>query len=199
MKNVLWGLLAVIFVGVAVFLGARLLTSEDNWICQNGTWVKHGNPSGPMPTGSCKEGEQIAPKKVPTEAAIANPAAKNCLDKGGKLATLKETAGELSICKFTDGSECEEWQFYREECKKGQYLKADTSHSYNGLIRKVGKNYVFKDNSGVEYSLKLPDKADSELTERLSKEADGRSSVVIVALENPPLSKILVLKNFVEK
>jgi len=28
--------------------------SEDDWICQNGKWVKHGNPSASMPTTPCK-------------------------------------------------------------------------------------------------------------------------------------------------
>jgi len=27
--------------------------SEDYWICENGTWVKHGNPSVEMPIGNC--------------------------------------------------------------------------------------------------------------------------------------------------
>jgi len=30
---------------------------EDDWICQEGTWVKHGNPSKPMPIISCKNFE----------------------------------------------------------------------------------------------------------------------------------------------
>lgn len=27
---------------------------EDTWICDNGQWVKHGAPSAPMPTETCK-------------------------------------------------------------------------------------------------------------------------------------------------
>jgi len=27
---------------------------EDNWICDNGVWVKHGQPSQPMPEKPCK-------------------------------------------------------------------------------------------------------------------------------------------------
>lgn len=27
---------------------------EDTWICRNGTWVRHGNPSALMPEGVCK-------------------------------------------------------------------------------------------------------------------------------------------------
>jgi hypothetical protein len=29
--------------------------AEDNWICRDGVWVKHGNPSTSMPTGECKQ------------------------------------------------------------------------------------------------------------------------------------------------
>ncbi len=43
-----------------VLLGLGLLTvrfllggNEDTWICQNGAWVKHGNPSQPMPETGC--------------------------------------------------------------------------------------------------------------------------------------------------
>jgi len=28
---------------------------EDSWICDNGQWIKHGNPRAPMPTGGCGE------------------------------------------------------------------------------------------------------------------------------------------------
>jgi len=198
-KKVLLGILGVILVVLIVIVGARVLSPEDNWICQNGEWVKHGNPSGPMPSGSCKEGEQMASNKVPTEAAIPNPASKNCLDKGGKLEMREETAGTLGICKFTDGTECEEWKFYRNECRKGQTTKADTSHSYEGLISRKGNDYVFKTNSGIEYSLKLPDNASQNLKDRLASEVGRKETVTIVAAETPPLSKILFLSSFQEK
>ena len=196
MKKVLLGILGIVLVILVV---ARVLSPEDNWICQNGEWVKHGNPSGPMPSGSCKEGEQMASNKVPTEAAIPNPASKNCLDKGGKLEMREETAGTLGICKFTDGTECEEWKFYRNECRKGQTTKADTSHSYEGLISRKGNDYVFKTNSGIEYLLKLPDNASQNLKDRLASEVGRKETVTIVAAETPPLSKILFLSSFQEK
>ncbi|MDP1629019.1 MAG: GerMN domain-containing protein [bacterium] len=31
---------------------------EDDWICVDGQWVKHGNPSAPMPLESCGEKSQ---------------------------------------------------------------------------------------------------------------------------------------------
>jgi len=197
-KKVLIILGLILAIGVAV-LAARLISPEDTWICKDGAWVKHGNPSGPMPTGSCKEGEQISPKEVQKEITLPNPASQNCTEKGGKLEMLQETAGTLGICKFSDGSECEEWQFYRGECKKGQYTKADTSHPYSGIITKDKNIFFLKSDTGVEYTLSLPAAAASELKSRVDAAAVSKEKVTILAAETPPLSKILILKGFVEK
>lgn len=43
-------ILAVIAVGAVAFLR---FSSEDTWLCQNGQWVKHGNPRLSMPTVGC--------------------------------------------------------------------------------------------------------------------------------------------------
>lgn len=43
----------LLIVGIVVVLRFFVGGPEDNWICQGGSWVKHGNPSAPMPTGSC--------------------------------------------------------------------------------------------------------------------------------------------------
>lgn len=49
---------------------------------------------------------------------LANPAAINCLDKGGQSEIrTAEDGGQYGVCKFSDGSECEEWAFFRDECK----------------------------------------------------------------------------------
>lgn len=42
-------ILAVILAGLLLFARG----DEDTWICQNGSWVKHGNPVSPMPTSGC--------------------------------------------------------------------------------------------------------------------------------------------------
>ncbi|MCW1891912.1 MAG: DUF2178 domain-containing protein [Candidatus Uhrbacteria bacterium] len=41
----------LLILGIASLRG---LSGEDDWICQNGAWVKHGNPSFPAPTAECK-------------------------------------------------------------------------------------------------------------------------------------------------
>jgi hypothetical protein len=40
---------ALIFFGVIILLRSFFTGNEDLWICDNGSWVKHGNPSEPMP------------------------------------------------------------------------------------------------------------------------------------------------------
>lgn len=51
-------LLIVLFILGAVLI-FRFLTPEDTWICQNGLWVRHGNPRFPQPTGLCQSKEGI--------------------------------------------------------------------------------------------------------------------------------------------
>jgi putative hemolysin len=162
--------------------------------------VKHGNPEFPMPAKSCeKEGEIISAKNAEEKNALPNPAAQNCLDKGGKLEYLAETAGTLGICRFDDGTACEEWQFFRGECQKGRSTTPNTAHPYRGLIKKVGQKYNFTTDTGVEYLLQLPKLATKELKARLIAEAGTKGPVTIIAAETPPLSKTLILESFQEK
>lgn len=43
----------VLAIVVGLIITARI--SEDTWLCQNGQWVKHGNPDTAMPTEPCGE------------------------------------------------------------------------------------------------------------------------------------------------
>ena len=45
---------AIIILGIGTLFMLRVLTPEDDWICDNGNWVKHGNPSAEKPSGTCK-------------------------------------------------------------------------------------------------------------------------------------------------
>ncbi len=47
--------LILLFVLGVVFVLRFLAGDEDTWICNNGQWVKHGNPSAPMPLSDCEE------------------------------------------------------------------------------------------------------------------------------------------------
>jgi len=64
---------------------------------------------------------------VENSVEIPNPAAKYCTDQGfkGEIRTTAD-GSQYGVCKFPDASECEEWAYYRGECKQGQYTVAPT-------------------------------------------------------------------------
>jgi uncharacterized protein len=61
-----------------------------------------------------------APTAEPT-ANMANPASVFCEQEGGKVEIQKAADGsESGICLFPDGSQCDEWAFFRGECAPSQ-------------------------------------------------------------------------------
>jgi hypothetical protein len=50
-KNKIFTIL--IFLFFAFFFVWRFVALEDNWICVEGQWQKHGNPSSPQPQTGC--------------------------------------------------------------------------------------------------------------------------------------------------
>lgn len=48
---------------------------------------------------------------------MANPASKFCIENSGTLEMLDWTWGQYGVCKFADGSTCEEWNYFKWECK----------------------------------------------------------------------------------
>ena len=75
-----------------------------------GAWVLAGcRPEAPEPTA------------VPA-AGLANPASVHCEEEGGRLELRTDASGgQYGVCIFEDGSECEEWAFFRDECQPGQW------------------------------------------------------------------------------
>ena len=111
-KKYLIAFLVLCVLALALFV---IRGSEDTWLCVNGAWVKHGNPSAPMPTTGC------APvNSNQNNTGLANPASQFCLDRGGQIEMKKDdTGGEYGMCVFGNGDECEEWALFREECQPG--------------------------------------------------------------------------------
>jgi len=51
---------------------------------------------------------------------LANPASKNCVDKGGTLAIEEDpSGGQFGVCSFPDNHQCEEWAMLRGHCPVG--------------------------------------------------------------------------------
>jgi putative hemolysin len=51
--------------------------------------------------------------------SVANPASTFCIENGGKLEIRDDATGQSGYCIFDDGTECEEWEYYRGECMDG--------------------------------------------------------------------------------
>lgn len=66
--------------------------------------------------GECAPGEATAG----AQANMPNPASVFCTDNGGTLEIRQGDGGEYGMCVFSDGSECEEWAYFRGECAPGE-------------------------------------------------------------------------------
>ena len=53
-KKTIFLVLVSIFVIILAIGTLRLFSGEDNWICKDGSWQKHGQPSFPAPNVQCK-------------------------------------------------------------------------------------------------------------------------------------------------
>jgi Tol biopolymer transport system component/putative hemolysin len=63
-------------------------------------------------------------QKTPTPSGgLPNPASVYCEQNGGTVELRADAAGAIAgTCVFPDGSECDEWSYYRGVCKPGESL-----------------------------------------------------------------------------
>ncbi len=59
------------------------------------------------------------------DTGLANPASVYCEAKGGILEIREFIGGQKGFCIFEDGSECDEWKFFRNECRRGTVFCKD--------------------------------------------------------------------------
>jgi len=70
---------------------------------------------------ACAQTGVVNDKEKNGNAQIANPASVNCINNGGKLRVADGQNGQYGICTLQDGTECEEWAYYRGECPAKQW------------------------------------------------------------------------------
>jgi hypothetical protein len=76
-KIVIFGLIIFLIAGITV-LTIRFFSGEDNWVCENGEWVKHGNPKTEKPSIGCgievfKKEEEASQKVKEPSIVVFNP------------------------------------------------------------------------------------------------------------------------------
>jgi putative hemolysin len=64
-----------------------------------------------------KQEEKIVNNNSMNNSEIANPASVHCIEQGYNLTIRTNLDGSQSgYCIFPNGTECEEWKFFRGEC-----------------------------------------------------------------------------------
>jgi putative hemolysin len=64
-----------------------------------------------------EETEVVIPEEETMNTQIANPASVYCEENEGTLEIrTAEDGSQEGFCLFEDGSECEEWTFFRGDC-----------------------------------------------------------------------------------
>ncbi len=59
-----------------------------------------------------------APAPVPAHVRLPNPASLACIQAGGQSRIVRQVDGsEAGLCVWPSGRSCDEWAFYRAECK----------------------------------------------------------------------------------
>ena len=72
MKKTILFIIIVILIAAAVVFYLRFVVGgdEDTWICENGQWVKHGNPSASKPTSGCGKETNVDNVNAKTEGVL---------------------------------------------------------------------------------------------------------------------------------
>ena len=80
---------------------------------------KPGDPTGlPNPSDRPQIMPPLEGGKPARPIGMANPASVYCAENGGNSEIrTDENGGQYGVCVFSDGSECDEWAFYRGECQ----------------------------------------------------------------------------------
>ena len=82
------------------------------------------------------------PEKPEEQAGLANPASVYCAEQEGTLELRQsKDGGQYSVCIFADGSECEQWDYFRGECEKGESLGKGLWKTYKNEKHNIELKY----------------------------------------------------------
>jgi putative hemolysin len=94
-----------------------------------------------------------------TPIGMPNPASVYCEEQGGRL-EIRTAAdgGQFGICLFADGSECEEWAFYRGECQPGSQPAATIEPEVANpaaayCVQQGGQSMILPDQAGNQVGM----------------------------------------------
>ncbi len=79
-----------------------------------------------------------SPTAKPSMAAVPNPASVYCQQQGyiSEIRTAPD-GSQAGVCIFPDGSECDEWAYFRSECKPSTSPSSTATAEYDSLGWKI--------------------------------------------------------------
>lgn len=135
-------------------------------------WACRGNQP------ATKEDVQGISTSTAESGGLPNPASVYCKEKGYTLEIrTAEDGSQQGFCVFPDGSECDEWAYYRGECKPGSESQeeATPTPTFSPVVDMTGWNEYTQDEYGFtfryppDWSLEEVQEADNTMSGHLIK------------------------------
>ena len=90
---------------------------------------------------------------------MPNPASVYCEEHGGAVDLRQDASGGVTgVCVFDDGSECDEWAYFRGECKPGSTQLAGSTPAAEN--ERTGDGWRIYRNEALGYSFHYPAEAE---------------------------------------
>lgn len=100
-KIIIIGIAIIILMGLGIFT-VRFFSGEDDWICEKGEWVKHGNPNTEKPKTSCGSATVDVQKKDNKNEALNSVSENNNQVVGGPC-SYEKFDGKCEIVEVAGG------------------------------------------------------------------------------------------------
>ena len=149
----------VLLLIVCIIFAIKSMSGEDSWICKEGQWVKHGNPSSPAPINGCGAsplvgGDKDAHGCIPSAGYSWCEIKQKCLRLWEESCEAQNAAVSLPVGYSLEKYEIRETLDVSckkdEECETpGRYL-VQSNCPYTSLCLKNKCNVVCPNYSGAQ-------------------------------------------------
>ena len=138
---------------IMIYIASQKGQAQNNAIINEGQ-VQH-NTTNQTQNGTTATGQNTG---------MANPASVFCMQHGGMIRIVTAPDGSQSgLCVFPDGSQCDEWAYYRGECPSsnqtpsGNITGGGTSQAYGGYVPSLAINETLNGNLSNQTNLTCSD------------------------------------------
>jgi heat shock protein HslJ len=137
------------------------------------------------------DGARLATYSAAAKIALANPASVYCEEQGGSVDIRMQEGGEVGYCVLPNGSECEEWAFFRGECAIESAASLTQEALENAIYQSEWPADGLAQLSGGEYREPIVEGSATELVILLHDtvfgdlDGDGAPDAAVILITNP--------------